>query len=201
VLLEGISVLFARDPRFEVVATGASAEAALLIVAEHQPEVLIMDLSMPGNVFGAITEISRTSPAVKIIVFTAFSSVDSALRALDAGAMGFVLKGSVLGELFEAIASVRRDQLFITQQYASQVMSGLRNRARREELAKEVRLSVREKQIMGHLMQARTNREIADTLLISEKTVKHYMTSLMSKLKARNRVQLVIEAQKSANLD
>jgi DNA-binding CsgD family transcriptional regulator len=80
-------------------------------------------------------------------------------------------------------------------------MSGLRNRARREELAKEVRLSVREKQIMGHLMQARTNREIADTLLISEKTVKHYMTSLMSKLKARNRVQLVIEAQKSANLD
>lgn len=156
-----------------------------------------MDLSMPGNVFGAITEISRGQFGIKIIVFTAFSSVDSALRALDAGAMGFVLKGSTLAEMYEAIEAVRRGELFITKQYASQVLSGLRNRARQDEIDKAIKLSVREKQILEHLMHARTNREIADSLLLSEKTVKHYMTNLMSKLHARNRVELVIEAQKS----
>lgn len=152
---------------------------------------------MPGNVFAAIAEISRGQSNVKTIVFTAFSSVDSALRALDAGAMGFVLKGSTLTETFEAIEAVRHGELFITKQYASQVLSGLRNRARQDEINKAIKLSVREKQILEQLMHGRTNREIADGLLLSEKTVKHYMTSLMSKLNARNRVELVIEAQKT----
>jgi DNA-binding NarL/FixJ family response regulator len=197
VLLDGIAALFGRDPAFEVVATGGSAEAALRIVETHAPEILFMDLSMPGNVFAAITDISRSHGTTKTVVFTAFSSVDSALRALDAGAVGFVLKGSTMAELFEAIDAVRRGELFITRQYASQVLSGLRNRARQDEINKAIKLSVREKQILEHLMHARTNREIADRLLLSEKTVKHYMTNLMSKLNARNRVELVIEAQKT----
>ncbi|MDC9825125.1 response regulator transcription factor [Devosia sp. ZB163] len=197
VLLDGIAVLFGRNPAFEVVATGNSADAALRIVEKHAPEILFLDLSMPGNVFGAIAEISRSQPNVKTVVFTAFSSVDSALRALDAGAMGFVLKGSTLTEMFEATEAVRHGELFITKQYASQVMGGLRNRARQDEINRAIKLSVREKQILEHLMHGRTNREIADSLLLSEKTVKHYMTNMMSKLHARNRVELVIEAQKS----
>jgi len=116
---------------------------------------------------------------------------------LDAGAMGFVLKGSTLTEMFEATEAVRHGELFITKQYASQVMGGLRNRARQDEINRAIKLSVREKQILEHLMHGRTNREIADSLLLSEKTVKHYMTNMMSKLHARNRVELVIEAQKS----
>jgi len=190
-------MLFGRNPAFEVVATGNSADAALRIVEKHAPEILFLDLSMPGNVFGAIAEISRSQPNVKTVVFTAFSSVDSALRALDAGAMGFVLKGSTLTEMFEATEAVRHGELFITKQYASQVMGGLRNRARQDEINRAIKLSVREKQILEHLMHGRTNREIADSLLLSEKTVKHYMTNMMSKLHARNRVELVIEAQKS----
>jgi DNA-binding NarL/FixJ family response regulator len=197
VLLDGIAMLFGRNPAFEVVATGNSADAALRIVEKHAPEILFLDLSMPGNVFGAIAEISRSQPNVKTVVFTAFSSVDSALRALDAGAMGFVLKGSTLTEMFEATEAVRHGELFITKQYASQVMGGLRNRARQDEINRAIKLSVREKQILEHLMHGRTNREIADSLLLSEKTVKHYMTNMMSKLHARNRVELVIEAQKS----
>lgn len=196
VVLEGIVYLFRRDPAFDVVASGNSAMQAMSIAEESRPDVLFLDLSMPGNVFEAISKIAQQCPWTKTIVYTAFSSVDSALRALDAGAVGFVLKGSTLPELYEAIHAVLRDELFITKEYASQVLGGLRNRARREELAKAIKLSVREKQIIGHLMHARTNREIAESLLISEKTVKHYMTSLMSKLKARNRVELVIEAQR-----
>lgn len=200
VLLEGIVHLFKAKTRFDVVASGCSAADAVNIAATQSPDVLFMDLSMPGNVFEAIAEVAQKYTSVKVIVFTAFSSVDSALRALDAGAMGFVLKGSTLAELHDAIDVVSRGELYITQQYASQVMSGLRNRARREELVKAIKLSVREEQIIKHLMHARTNREIAESLLISEKTVKHYMTTLMSKMKARNRVELVIEAQRTSVL-
>jgi DNA-binding NarL/FixJ family response regulator len=200
VLLEGIVHLFKAKTRFDVVASGCSATDAVNIAATQSPDVLFMDLSMPGNVFDAIAEIAQKYTAVKVIVFTAFSSVDSALRALDAGAMGFVLKGSTLADLHDAIDVVSRGELYITQQYASQVMSGLRNRARRDELVKAIKLSVREEQIIKHLMHARTNREIAESLLISEKTVKHYMTTLMSKMKARNRVELVIEAQRTSVL-
>lgn len=189
--------LFRNSSEYRLVGQAVCADTSLKLVAEQAPDVLIMDLSMPGNVFRAVSEIATTMPKTKVIVFTAFCSVESALKALDAGAMGFVLKASACSELFEAIAVVRSGQLFVTRQYASQVMSGLRDRTRRQALAEALKLSVREKQIVGHLLQARTNREIATELHISEKTVKHYMTSLMLKLKARNRVEVVIAARQS----
>jgi DNA-binding NarL/FixJ family response regulator len=201
VLLEGMIALFNRTGRFEIVASGCRAEAAKAISESHSPDLIFMDLSMPGDVFGTIAEVVQHHLDTKIIVFTAFSSVDSALRALDAGASGFVLKGSVASELFGAVDAVLNGDLYITQDYANQVMVGLRNKAKRDKQAEALKLSVREKQIVGHLLQARTNREIAQTLSISEKTVKHYMTTLMSKLHARNRVEVVLAAQKAGQLD
>lgn len=196
VVLQGIVYLFRRDPSFDVVASGSSAADAMEIAESSRPDVLFLDLSMPGNVFEVIAKIAEQCPWTRTVVYTAFSSVDSAMRALNAGAVGFVLKGSTLPELYEAIHAVMRDELYITNQYASQVLAGLRNRAHRQELGGAIKLSVRERQIIDHLLHARTNREIAESLSISEKTVKHYMTSLMSKLNARNRVELVIEAQR-----
>lgn len=201
ILLRGIADLFAQHPDFEVVGLGGAAVDALALMKDKGPEVLFLDLSMPGDVFAAITEIAHTYPSTRIVVFTAFSSVDSALRALDAGAMGFVLKGSTYDELFEAVSAVLRGEMFVTRQYATQVLSGLQQRKRAEELREAVRLSVREKQIVAQLLHARTNREIATTLSLSEKTVKHYMTGLMAKLKARNRLEVVIAAQKTEELN
>jgi DNA-binding NarL/FixJ family response regulator len=88
-------------------------------------------------------------------------------------------------------------QMYVTREYASEVMNGLRDRARQQALSDAIKLNVREQQIISHLMQARTNREIAAELRISEKTVKHYMTGLMAKLKARNRVEVVIAARQN----
>ncbi|WP_417581810.1 response regulator [Pelagibacterium sp.] len=194
ILLEGMQALFAAREQFSVVALGGSAGDARSIVDEYHPQILFMDLSMPGDVFSVMTEIVRKSSLTKIIVFTAFSSVDSALRALEAGATGFVLKGATFGELFDAVNSVIRGEMYITRLYASQVLSGLRNRNRKEE-DQDVDLSVRERQIVAYLLQARTNREIASSLSISEKTVKRYMTNLMQKLHARNRVEVAMRAQ------
>lgn len=197
VLLAGMETLLMTTGRHNVVGQATSADGCLELVRTAAPDVIVMDLSMPGDVFRTISQISTTAPDTKIVVFTAFCSLESAIKALDAGATGFVLKGSASSELLQAIDMVLANQMFITQQYAGQVMNGLRDRARRQGLDEMIKLNVREKQIIGHLMQARTNREIAGELHISEKTVKHYMTGLMQKLKARNRVEVVIAARRS----
>lgn len=185
VLLKGMASIFASEQNLDVVAEGASADAAMEIVETHRPDVLITDLSMPGDVFAMISRVSRTFPDVHVIVLTAFSSADSVLKALDAGATGFVLKGGRVEEIIEAVETVMRGELYITKQFASQVLGGLRDKEARSRLSNAIRLSVREKQIIGHLMQARTNREIANHLSISEKTVKYYMSGLMTKLNAK----------------
>src|SRR5690606_35917500 len=195
VLLAGMASLFATSDRHQVVGQAVCADTSLELVTTLAPDVIIMDLSMPGEVFRTIAQIVATAPNTKVVVFTAYCSIESALKALDAGATGFALKGSPSSELLEAIDTVMAGQMFVTRQYASQVMNGLRERARRQALDEAIKLNVREKQIIGQLMLARTNREIANELHISEKTVKHYMTGLMLKLKARNRVEVVIASR------
>lgn len=201
VLLAGMSALLGSSGRHEVVGQAIDAEGCLELVKASAPDVIVMDLSMPGDVFRAISQIAAKAPDTKIVVFTAFCSLESAIKALDAGATGFVLKGSPSPELLLAIDTVLTDQMFITQQYAGQVMNGLRDRGRRQALDEAIKLNIREKQIIGQLMQARTNREIAAELRLSEKTVKHYMTGLMLKLKARNRVEVVIAARRNEAAD
>jgi DNA-binding NarL/FixJ family response regulator len=201
VLLAGLISLFSSSARHKIIGQAESADASMELVKTLEPDVIVMDLSMPGDVFRTIAQIVATAPQTRVVVFTAYCSIDSALKALDAGATGFVLKGSPSSELFEAIDMVMSGQMFVTREYASQVMNGLRDRARRQALSEAIKLNVREQQIVGHLMQARTNREIAAELRISEKTVKHYMTGLMAKLKARNRVEVVIAARQNQDAE
>lgn len=197
ILLKGLSAIFSLEKSLNIVALGSTADDIVQITETHRPNVLITDLSMPGDVFSAISMISRLYPSTRAIVFTAFSSIDAVLKALDAGATGFVLKGGRVEEITEAVNSVMRGEMFITRQYAGQVLGGLRDREARSRKETVINLNVREKQIIALLMQAQTNREIAIALRISEKTVKYYMSILMHKLNARNRLEVVIAAQKA----
>ena len=151
---------------------------------------------MPGDVYRAIENAIKISPSTKIVAFTAATGVDSAIRALDAGASGYVLKGSNTAELIQAISSVQSGETYITQNFASRVIAGLRDASLRRKAAEAVILSIREQQIIRLLMRGKTNKEIAIAIKISEKTVKHYMTALMQKLQVRNRLEVVIAAQK-----
>jgi two-component system, NarL family, nitrate/nitrite response regulator NarL len=137
----------------------------------------------------------RVSPNTKVVAFTAASGVEAAIRALDAGANGYVRKGSSAQELIQAVEAVRHGETYITQSFANQVIAGLRNAPLRKVAAAAVRFSIREYQIVRLLLRGKTNRDIAIALRISEKTVKNYMTILMQKLNARNRLEVVIAAQ------
>jgi DNA-binding NarL/FixJ family response regulator len=194
--LAGVSTLFSGGGDYEVVATGSSASEAIEISRGKRPDLLIMDLNLPGDAFAAISEICGQFASTRIIVFTASTGIDAAVRALDAGASGYLQKGTTADELMVAVRAVLRGETFINQTFAAKVIAALRSAALRKIAAQSTRLSIREQQIVQHLLQGRTNREIAGRLAISEKTVKHYMTGLMQKLHARNRLEVVIAAQK-----
>ncbi len=168
-LLRGIESLFAEDEHFEIVGKGVTASDAVDLALTRSPEILVLDLSMPGDVFAAIAEITGKVVGIRLIIFTAFANVDLALKALDAGAHAFLLKGQPSEELFEAIAAVQAGELFVSPSFAPKLMSGFRNRSRREIQLKSSKLSAREIQIVDFLFEAKTNKEIARELNLSER--------------------------------
>jgi len=192
-VLAGMSSIFSEGDEFVVLGIGGTAEEATALAREHRPDVIFVDLSMPGDVVEAIREITTNLPPTRVVVLTAYSSVQSAIKVLDAGAMGFVLKGNSFDDLYEAVEAVLRGELYVTRKYFAEVMALLRDKS--AEAATPIRLNVREQQIIRHLMQAKTNREIAEALSVSEQTIKNYMSGLMTKLNARNRVEVIIAAK------
>lgn len=200
-LLRGIAGLFEEDPKYEIVGTGTTADEAVSIALAHAPDILTLDLSMPGDVFAAISSIVAQGPKTKIVIFTAYANVEMALRAVDAGAHAFVLKGRPFEDLFAAIAAVEAGELFVSPGFSAKFLAGFRNRSKRESELRSAKLSWREQQIVDCLLKAMSNKEIAAQLGLSEKTIKHYMTNLMNKLKVRSRVEVVLAAKSlSGNL-
>lgn len=189
-LLEGIRAIFSRRSGYKVVATGGCCVEALRIALDYKPNVLLIDLNMPGDAFNCIAKIRAISPETKVITFTASSDISHAIDALQAGASGYVLKGSALGSLTEAIDTVISGETYISQGLATKVIAALANPR-----ATGIKLSFREEQIVTLLLGGRTNREIAGHMSLSEKTIKNYMTLLMQKLRVRNRVGLVMAAR------
>ena len=192
----GLAALFGSTDGFGVVAQGSCAADAVEISSRFSPNILLMDLTMPGNAFSAISEINGKHKDTKIVAFTASAGIEHAVMALDAGASGYILKGSTAEELVNGVRTVHMGETYITQGFATKVVLALRNASVRKLAADAIKLSVREEQIVRLLLHGRTNKEIALSLNISEQTVKHYMSILMQKMHARNRLEVVIAAQK-----
>lgn len=199
VLLSGMSQLFAASDRFRVVGIGRTARDLVELAVGAEPDVLVVDLSMPGNTIEAILQVVTVTPKCRILAFTASQSVDLAVSVLEAGATGYALKGISLDELSEAILRVHEGETYITPSFAAKVVIALRNSSRHKNVPRIV-FSRREEQVLRLLLNGRTNREIADAMNISEKTVKHYMSVLMQKLNARNRLEVVLAAQSLGDL-
>jgi DNA-binding NarL/FixJ family response regulator len=195
-LLAGVVNLFEINDDFRVVAKGATADDALQINKKLRPDVMVLDLFMPGNVFDVITEIVTKSGGTKVVAFTAMTASDYAVRALNAGASGYILKGSSAEELIQGVRAAHNGETYITPSFACKVVEALRIASLRRMSAGPIKLSIREEQIVRLLLRGFTNREIAVGLGIGEKTVKNYMTILMQKLHARNRLEVLIAAQK-----
>jgi DNA-binding NarL/FixJ family response regulator len=195
-LAEGLAAVLGRYDHLRVIATGNKADDILDIIDDYGPDIILVDLNMPGDALGSVEQVRARACSTKLIVFTASTSTDHAVSALAAGAAGFVLKGSQAAELVEAIDAVCRGEVFITPSFAAKVIGALQAKEAEKRAAEQLKLSVREEQIVRLLLCGKQNREIAAALTLSEKTVKSYMSNLMAKLHARNRLEVVIAAQK-----
>ena len=199
--IEGFRALCDRVPSFRLVASDTDASDLRSVIAKHTPDILFLDVAIPGISPDLIHSLSNDSLGVKVVALTAARSIALAIQTLDAGAFGYVLKQSSAEELTLAIQALGRGERFITHGFSSKLVSALQDEAVRKKAALAIKLSIRESQIVRFLMAGKTNKEIAHCLRISERTVKHYMTHLMQKLNVRNRMEVAIAAGALAACD
>lgn len=178
---------------YEVVGEAGDAETAIRLAVQLKPEVVLLDIKIPGCGLHAASEISQSCANTAIVVLTVSDSAETVSAALKAGARGYILKGSTGAELARVLQSVSGGEAYVAPALGARLLNQLRQKS--ESQAKDVfsDLSTREHQILLHVAEGLTNKEIARCLTLSEKTVKHYMTNVLQKLNVRNRVEAVIQ--------
>ena len=183
VVREGLVAALDGKNGLSVVATYASADEAFTTIDRARPDVVILDLDLPGT--SGLDAIGRF--ASPVLVLTAYATDEDVQRALDAGARGYLLQGSALADIENAIAAVARGESYLD----SRVAAGVIGRDHRQ------RLSSRERDVLRLLAAGSSNKQIAARLGITERTAKFHVTSIFTKLGAENRAQAVaIAAEK-----
>jgi two-component system nitrate/nitrite response regulator NarL len=193
-MIEAVSSLLNRARGFKVVGAGAEAGDILKICRQAHPNVAIVDLYLRGDAYAAIANAIAASPPTKLVAYTASAGIDDAVRALNAGASGYVLKGGDPAELIQAVRSVQSGNIYITPAFDDRVAASLRDIVTRRIAAEAVMVGIRERQIARLLMRDKTAAEIATAIGLSEEAVERHMTALMQRLHDRNRREAAIAA-------
>jgi DNA-binding NarL/FixJ family response regulator len=187
---EGVVEAVTRIPCCHVVAEGADKVDAIRIAREHSPDLMLLDIGIPGNGIEAAAEIARLCPTVKIIFLTASDTDTDVFCGLEIGGRGYVLKSISGSELGGMLMAVHRGEVVITPELAGRLLSTANlQAAQRPRSASPSQLTAREDEIIDRVTDGMTNKEVAIALGLTEKTVKHYMTIIMQKLHVRNRVE------------
>jgi two-component system nitrate/nitrite response regulator NarL len=193
---DGVVQTLRGDPGFAVVGEGGTAEEAVRLAETLAPDVLLLDLTMPGHGLDAIATIVERAPNTSILVLTASEHDDDLLTALQRGARGYALKGLGGEDLRRIVRAVACGERYVPPALAAGFLIGASRLVRAEPAAPSPvdRLSEREQQVLHLLANGLSNREIGDVLHLTEKTVKHYVTSIFQKLDVRNRTQAALLA-------
>ncbi len=188
ILREGLKVLLSADPDLEVIAEAGDGREAIRGVQKHQPDLLLLDLSMPRmDGIPAISDIKKRYPETKIIALTVHKTEEYVLAALEAGADGYVLKDATHDELVLAIKNVMVNRPYLSPGVSRTVIKGYLHGAKGEHPEGVFEsLSPRERDVLKLIAEGNKNREIADFLCISPKTVEKHRANLMKKLDLHN---------------
>jgi DNA-binding NarL/FixJ family response regulator len=189
VVAEGLRHLIEAERDIEVVACVGDGRVAVQQARELQPDVIIMDLSMPElNGADATRAILERDPRCRVIVLSMYAQREYVRRALKAGAAGYVVKRSAAKEVVEAIRAVHAGQRYLSPRVADVVLDDYSNEKQDDPLA---RLSAREREVLQLLAEGRTGAQIAERLSLSQKTVETYRARLVEKLGIRDLAGLV----------
>jgi DNA-binding NarL/FixJ family response regulator len=188
ILRDGLRSLLSADPRLEVVGEAGDGREAVRLVETCHPHLVLMDLSMPRmNGLGAIKEIKKQHPEIKIIALTVHGTEEYILETLEAGADGYLLKESTHSELMMAIRNVLEGKIYLSPGVSEKVIEGFLEgkKAFKAESAWDT-LTQREREILKLIAEGSKNKEIAHYLSISTKTVEKHRANLMKKLDLHN---------------
>jgi DNA-binding NarL/FixJ family response regulator len=190
---EGVIRSLGEIDGFNIVAEGGSRDEALQIVAEQCPDVMLMDISMPGNGLEAVAGALEACPEIKIIMLTVSEANEDIAKALKLGARGYVLKGVGSRALADVIRSVQSGESYVSPSLSARLFAGLSQPSAmdaKQDLMAE--LTEREHQVLKLVASGLSNKRVALQLDLHEKTVKHHMTRILAKLKVSNRTEAAL---------
>lgn len=193
IVRKGIRALLAQMGTIQVVGEAGNGEDAVTLAAELKPDVILMDLVMPGvDGIEAIHQITGQQPEARILVLTSFASDDKVFPAIKAGALGYLLKDSEPADLVQAIHQVHRGEPSLHPMIAGKVLQEMQHPSKRPPTPDP--LTDRELEVLRLVAQGAGNSEIAEQLVITEATVRSHVSNILSKLHLANRVQATLYA-------
>lgn len=186
----GLKTLLDRHPDFDVVGEASSAREAIEKTASLQPDVVVMDIRLPGTSgIDACEEIVKRFPDTKVLMLTSYAEDEMLFSAIRAGASGYVLKQIGSDDLVKALESVGSGEGLLDPAVTQRVFQEVRRAVREEEASAFANLSQQEKHVLQLVSEGKTNREIAKALFLGEGTVRNYVSSILSKLGVNNRAE------------
>ncbi len=204
VVRKGLRALFDREPDVEIVGEAESGEEALQLLERHRPDVILMDLEMPGiGGVEATRRIGARHPDAKIVVLTSHAAEEDVFPALKAGAVGYLLKHSAPDEVLRAIRQAQRGETALHPAVARMVLQEVQRPAQPRQPLTAEPLSARELEVLRLLARGLSNQEIADTLVVGEATVRSHVSAILRKLQLASRTQAALYALREglASLD
>lgn len=199
VVRDGLVAMLSTQPDFLVVGQASNGSEVIANIEIAQPDVVLLDLEMPElDGVEALKELAADHPDVKVLVFTAFDDDERIIGAVQAGAQGYLLKGSPRDEVFDAIRVISQGGSLLQPVVASKLMRHVSDEAQQTEWSK---LTARELEVLALLSEGKTNKEIAVDLVITVRTVKFHVSSILRKLEAGNRTEAVRTAAARGIID
>jgi two-component system nitrate/nitrite response regulator NarL len=190
---EGVTRALSEIGGFEVVGEGSTKEDALRITERHRPDVVLMDISMPGGGLSAIPLILERYPDQKIVMLTISEARDDIIAALNSGARGYVLKGVGARALAEILRTVASGEKYVSPTLSARLLTDLAAKSASSAQAGVLaELTSREREILTLVATGLSNKQVALQLNLHEKTVKHHLTRVFGKLNVSNRVEAAI---------
>ncbi len=191
----GLMTLINDQENMEVVGEAGTASEALRAVQELQPQVVLMDVRLPGEGgIEAARQITERYPETKVVMLTSFADDELVVRAIRAGAVGYVLKQVGNEELLRAISAAAHGDALLDPATTSRLLSRVREAERKADENAFRDLSDRELEVLAEVTHGKSNAEIGEVLNLSEKTVRNYVSSILDKLALNNRIELATYA-------
>ena len=186
----GLKALLGRQPEFEVIGEAANADEALRRTIALKPDVVVMDIRLPGeNGIQATRAIMEQRPETKVIILTSYAEDELLMEAIEAGATGYVLKQIGSGDLVRALEAVARGESLLDPSLTGRVFQRLRQAARQERGSAFRDLTEQEVKILRLVAEGLANKEIGARMFLSEKTVRNYVSAILGKLGVASRTQ------------